>query len=148
MMDEFIAANRRNYVAYRAGLQDVPGVQLFAYSEAERCNYQYIIVEVDEATAGITRDDLVSILQAENVLAQRYFYPGCHQMEPYRSSFPHAGLLLPETERLTRRVMSLLTGTAVGPREVETICGLIHICVENGSAIRACLVQHSLEGPL
>ena len=113
-LDEFIAANRRNYAAYRAGLQDMPGIQLIAYDEAERCNYQYVIVEVDEATAGISRDDLVRVLHAENVLARRYFYPGCHQMEPYRSYFPHAGLLLPETERLTQRVMSLPTGHGGG----------------------------------
>ena len=48
-----------------------------AYDERERCNYQYMIMEVDEAAAGLSRDDLVHVLQAENVLARRYFYPGC-----------------------------------------------------------------------
>ncbi len=47
------------------------------------------------ASAAMT---LVRVLHAENVLARRYFYPGCHEMEPYRSYFPHAGLVLPETE--------------------------------------------------
>jgi dTDP-4-amino-4,6-dideoxygalactose transaminase len=130
-LDKFIATNRRNYAAYRAGLRDVPGVQLIAYNEAERGNYQYVIGEVDEAAAGISRDDLVRVLQAENVLVRRYFYPGCHQMEPYRSYFPHAGLLLSETERLTQRVISLPTGTAVGPEEVEAICAIIRLAVEN-----------------
>ena len=86
---------------------------------------------MDEATAGISRDDLVRVLHAENVLARRYFYPGCHEMEPYRSYFPHAGLLLPETERLTQRVMSLPTGTAVGPEEIEVVCAIIRLAVEN-----------------
>ena len=117
-LEEFIAVNRRNYAAYRAGLQDIPGIHLIAHDETERCNYQYVIVEVDEAEAGISRDVLVRVLQAENVLARRYFYPGCHQMEPYRSYFPHAGMLLPETEKLTQRVMSLPTGTAVGPDDI------------------------------
>lgn len=130
-LDEFIAANRRNYAAYRIGLQGLPGVQLIAYDEAEHCNYQYVIVEVDEAVAGISRDVLVRVLQAENVLARRYFYPGCHQMEPYRSYFPHATLLLPETEKLTQRVMSLPTGTAVGIQEVDTICTIIRMAVSD-----------------
>ena len=47
------------------------------------------------SVCGISRDELVQILQAENVLARRYFYPGCHRMEPYRSYYPHARLLLP-----------------------------------------------------
>lgn len=130
-LDEFIMANRRNYAAYRVGLQDLPGIQIIAYDDTERCNYQYVIVEVDGVTAGISRDDLVRVLQAENVLARRYFYPGCHEMEPYRSYFPHAGLLLPETERLTQRVMSLPTGTAVGSEEIATVCAIIRLAVEN-----------------
>ena len=52
---------------------------------AERTNYQYIVLEVDELETGLTRDELVQVLIAENVLARRYFYPGCHRMEPYRS---------------------------------------------------------------
>ena len=130
-LEEFIAANRRNYAAYQAGLQDIPGIKLIVYDETEHCNYQYIIVEVDEPTAGISRDDLVCVLHAENVLARRYFFPGCHEMEPYRSYSPHAGLLLPETKRLTQRVMSLPTGTAVGPEEIETVCAIVRLAVEN-----------------
>jgi len=136
-LDDFIAANRRNYAAYRAGLQGVPGIKLIAYDEAESCNYQYVIVEVDEAATGISRNDLVRVLHAERVLARRYFYPGCHEMEPYRSFFPHAGLLLPETERLTQRVMSLPTGTAVWPEEVEAICAIIRLAVANSQELGA-----------
>jgi len=128
-LDEFIAANRRNYVAYQAGLQHIPGIHLISYDVTERCNYQYVILEVDKTNAGISRDDLVQILHAENILARRYFYPGCHQMEPYRSYFPHAKLLLPMTEKLCQRVMSLPTGTAVQPEEIETICTIIRLAV-------------------
>ena len=134
-LDEFVAANRYNYMAYRTGLQHIPGLQLIVYDETEACNYQYIVVEVDEATAGISRDDLVRVLHAENVLARRYFFPGCHEMEPYRSYFPNAGLLLPETNRLTQRVMSLPTGTAVGPKEIETVCAIIRLAVENSQEL-------------
>ena len=77
------------------------------------------------------------VLHAENVLARRYFYPGCHEMEPYRSYFPHAGLLLPETERLTQRVMSLPTGTAVGPEETAAICAIIRLAVANSQELGA-----------
>lgn len=126
---EIIATNKRNYEAYQAGLAKFPGVKLFAYDQTQRNNFQYVILEIDEAEAGISRDQLVKILHAENVLARRYFYPGCHQMEPYRSYYPHAGLLLPETEKLTQRVMSLPTGTAVDETAVETICGILEVAI-------------------
>ena len=114
-------------------------------TKSERCNYQYIIVEVDEGTAGISRDDLVRVFQAENVLARRYFYPGCHEMEPYRSYFPHSRLLLPETERLTQRVMSLPTGTAVGSDDVETVCAIIRLAVSHGEELHRGLMAKTMD---
>lgn len=135
-MDEIVAANYRNYRCYQSELAHIPGIELFTYDESEKRNYQYIIVEVDEQQTGISRDLLVKILHAENVLARRYFYPGCHQMEPYRSYFPHAGLLLPETEKLTQRVMSLPNGTAIEVRDVETVAQLIRSIVQMSADLK------------
>ncbi len=93
------------------------------------------------------------ILWAENVLARRYFYPGCHRMEPYRSYFPNAGLLLPETEKLAKRILSLPTGTGVGPKEIKAICQIIRTIVTNGDEVRKRLQDqvtkdvHTLTGP-
>lgn len=132
-MEEFIAANRLNYRRYREGLASVPGITVFEYEEGSQQNFQYLVVEVDAAAAGISRNRLVEILKAENVLARRYFYPGCHRMEPYRSLYPNSGELLPETERLAERVMILPTGTAVGGDEIATICELIRFaCATRG----------------
>ena len=92
---EFQAANRDNYNAYRQGLQNIDGLSLIRYDSKEQSNFHYIVVEVDESAAGLSRDELVAVLHADNVLARKYFWPGCHQMQPYRSWFPHAKLLLP-----------------------------------------------------
>ncbi len=122
---EVIEVNRRNHAAYAEGLAGLPGVKLVGYDDTERNNHQYVVVEVDETATGLGRDALVRVLQAENVLARKYFWPGVHRMEPYRSLFPHAGLLLPETERIAARVVVLPTGTAVSVEDVGVICGLI-----------------------
>ena len=134
-LDEFVAVNRRNYQHYLRELEGIPGVRMLRLDETERRNYQYIVLEIDAAEAQISRDDLVKILWAENVLARRYFHPGCHRMEPYRSYFPHAGLLLPETERMTQRTLLLPTGTAIGPDELATICNIIRLAASNGRAV-------------
>jgi dTDP-4-amino-4,6-dideoxygalactose transaminase len=135
-MDEFIATNRRNYELYREELRDVPGIRMVTYDGAERYNYQYIVVEVDEVVAHVGRDALVRLLWAENVMARRYFHPGCHRMEPYRSYYPHAGLLLPHTERLCDRVLLLPNGTALRDEEVRTVCQLVRLGVRHGSEAR------------
>lgn len=142
-MDAFVERNRQNYEAYRAGLQVVPGVELVEYDERERCNYQYIVVEVDERITGIGRDEIVQALAAENVDARRYFYPGCHRMEPYRSYFPNAGMLLGNTEAVLDRVITLPTGTAVSPEVAAAIAGLLGRIVEQGAAVKSVLQQAS-----
>ena len=134
-VDDFIKVNQRNYQVYARELAGIAGVTLLAYEGPEKTNYQYIVVEVDEQAAGLTRDELVDVLTAENVLARRYFYPGCHNMEPYRSYFPHGGLVLPETERLCKRVLVLPTGTSVDQGKVATICGIIRTAVGNAAAV-------------
>jgi dTDP-4-amino-4,6-dideoxygalactose transaminase len=134
-LDEFIECNFLNYQKYQELLGNIPGIRLIEYDILSQPNYQYVILEVNEQKTGISRDQLVEILRAENILARRYFYPGCHQMEPYRSYFPHAGLLLPETEKLVTQVMSLPTGTAVGEIEIQQICDLIRFVIENGFEI-------------
>ncbi len=133
-LPEVVNANHRNYEAYHAHLGGIDGLRVYRYPQDEQQNFQYIIVEVDESVIGVNRDQLVQILQAENVLARRYFYPGCHQMEPYRSYYPHAGLLLPVTEQLTQRVMSLPNGTAVGPDDIAVIADIIRAAINDPQA--------------
>lgn len=134
-LDEFIEVNHRNYLLYKQELSDLPGVKLIHYTETGKCNFQYVILEIDETVAGLGRDLLVRVLHAENVIARRYFYPGCHQMEPYRSHFPHAHLLLQNTEQLANRVMSLPTGTSVSSHDIKSICGIIRIAVIHGTEL-------------
>jgi dTDP-4-amino-4,6-dideoxygalactose transaminase len=133
--EEIIAINQSHYRHYRRELSDITGVSLVEYDESESCNYQFIVVEVDEDVTGLSRDQLLTVLQAENVLARRYFFPGCHNLEPYRSLFPKARLVLPETERLVMRVICLPTGSDVQAGEVEAICQLIRLAIENSTQV-------------
>jgi dTDP-4-amino-4,6-dideoxygalactose transaminase len=134
-MDDFIAVNKRNYHAYLKSLEGQPGLRVLTFDERERNNYQYVVVEIDEERTGVSRDHLMRILHAEGIRARRYFYPGCHKMEPYRSYFPHAGLLLPVTERLGNRVLCLPTGRDVGEKDVETICAIITFVIHHGEEV-------------
>jgi dTDP-4-amino-4,6-dideoxygalactose transaminase len=143
-MDEFIHINRANYYAYAEGLADIPGIKLLSYDGNKRHNFQYVVVEVDADECPISRDDLLDLLWTENVRARRYFYPGCHQMEPYRSFFPNAALLLPQTERIAARVLILPTGQSVDTAAVNTICEIIRL----GSAHADRVSYHLRKSPL
>ncbi len=134
-VDVLIEVNRRNHQAYAAGLADLPGIRLVPYHGRDKFNYQYVVLEIDVEQTGIERDALMRTLHAENVMARRYFFPGCHNMEPYRSYFPHAGLLLPETEKLVTKVISLPTGTAVSTENIASICQIIRLALANPDEI-------------
>jgi len=123
-LEEFIAINRRNYKCYQNCIASIPGLTMLGYDESEHNNYQYIVVEVAPYFP-VSRDRMIEVLRAENVLARRYFWPGCHNMEPYRSFYPHAGLLLPKTNAVAERVVVLPTGSAVSTADVEAICSIL-----------------------
>ena len=138
-LDEFIGRNRSNYETYSRELSGVSGVSLTRYDTTEKANFQYVVLEIDAELAGLTRDELIKVLHAENVLGRRYFYPGCHRMEPYRSFFPHAGLLLKQTDLLTDRVLSLPTGTAVTDGDIQRICDIIKLAVRRAPEVKKAL---------
>lgn len=139
-LDELIECNRLNYLSYRRELAGIAGLRLLVYDERHRSNYQYVVVTVGD-DAALTRDELMEVLHAENVLARRYFYPGVHRMEPYRSNFPHAHLRLPCTEKVCRQVLVLPTGTSVSGEDIARICEVMRIALANSRPVRERLAE-------
>jgi dTDP-4-amino-4,6-dideoxygalactose transaminase len=119
-LDGFVEINRSNYNAYKTGFDDIPGLKLITLNEHERCNWQYIVVEVDDEYP-LSRDELMKKLHEQNIRVRRYFWPGCHRMEPYKSLQPNAGNLLPKTEEAASRILVFPTGTAVNANMVKKI---------------------------
>ena len=140
---DLVAVNRRNHEAYRAGLEGIAGLRLLGADPAQQSNYQYVVVEVETAQAGLSRDELIQVLHSENVLARKYFWPSCHRMEPYRSLYPYAGMCLPDTERVAAQIMVLPTGTAVGNEDVRIICGIIAAALERSEEVSSQLATVS-----
>ena len=129
--------NERNYHSYRKHLSGIAGVTLREPSvDLSEQNWQYVIVTVDRNVFGLSRDELITVLDAENVLARRYFYPGCHKMEPYVNAFPNKGRSLPITDRISETVISLPTGESVHDKGIETIAEVIRNAGQQSDSIR------------
>lgn len=122
--DKVVTINRRNHAAYREALAGVPGIALLDYDPAERNSHHYVVIEVDPSCP-TSRDAIIAALHAENILARKYFWPGCHMMKPYRDLFPHAGLLLPHSEAVASRVIVLPNGGAVSADVIATIRNIL-----------------------
>jgi dTDP-4-amino-4,6-dideoxygalactose transaminase len=124
-LDEIVSVNKRNYLIYSKELASLPGISVISYNPAENNNYQYVVIEVDPNVCSCNRDDLVEALHAANVIARKYFWPGCHRMEPYQRTQPDAWKHLPETERVAARVIVLPTGQTVDEESVRRVCAII-----------------------
>ncbi|WP_394003905.1 DegT/DnrJ/EryC1/StrS family aminotransferase [Luteimonas sp. WGS1318] len=122
--DAVVDTNIRNHAAYKAALINIPGVRVLDYDPAERNSHHYIVAEVGPDCAA-SRDAIIAALHAENVLARKYFWPGCHGMQPYRDLFPHAGLMLPETDRVASEVVILPNGFSADESAIATIANVI-----------------------
>jgi hypothetical protein len=138
-LDALVATNTANRAACRCALRGLPGVRLYEFDEDERNNFQYLIIEVDPQVCPLSRDELVQVLHAENVIARRYFTPGCHRSGPYRDMPRHRHDQLPVTEQLCDMLLALPTGAGVTTDEIAAIGGIIRTAIESADLTRAVL---------
>lgn len=129
-LDTVFEANRRNHQDYRRALSEIAGVTLLDYDPAERNSHHYVVVEIDD-TFPADRDEIVAALHAENILARKYFWPGCHGMQPYRDLFPHARLTLPNSEAVGARLLVLPNGS-LPDGAIEAIAGVLRVLASAG----------------
>ena len=123
VLDDVLANNRKNYGAYRALLENINGIGMLHYEGPEQFNFQYIVAEIEDGFP-VSRDRLVEILHAENVRARRYFWPGCHEMAPYKELYPNVGGELANTENVAKSIIVLPTGQVISESKIHTITSI------------------------
>ncbi len=112
-----LEANHANLEAYRDAFGRDQRIRLVSDSFVPGANHHYVVVEVPPAL----RDPAVRALHAENVVARRYFSPGCHRV----GIEPAVVRELPVTDAIVDRVLALPTGTAVTPATAERVGRLV-----------------------
>lgn len=117
--------NERLYRLYERLLQEIPGIRLLRPAGVSFSNYQYVVCNIDESGFGISRDLLIELLKAENIIARRYFYPGLHRSIPYVDEAPCDRHPLPNTDRFCASCIQLPIGALVSARDVESICNIL-----------------------
>ena len=135
-MDSIVSKNEARYQAYAREIAAVPGLDLVEYPADGRYNYQHVAAVLDETETQVDRDELIATLRAENVLARRYFYPGCHRMKPYAAMHEYVGVRLPVTDSVAARVIVLPTGPQLTERDIARIGELLRAAVAECGAER------------
>ena len=125
-LDDVISTNRSHHQLYHDLLSSYKGIKLMQYPSSSRSNFQYIVLEIDRNALGITRDEIINHLHNEDIIARRYFHPGCHKMEPYSNAQQYN---LPHTDVLCGNVLILPNGTAISSKEVKHVCYTIQAMI-------------------
>ncbi len=130
-----IAVNEDRLARYRDALDPLPHLHLMKDPPAGvRPNRHYLVAEVD-ASGPLDRNQLLAVLEAEGVLARRYFYPGCHRSAPYALERGRAPL--PATEALCERIIQFPTGETVSHEDIDRIGELLQAAYAQHRAISA-----------
>ncbi len=133
-VDRLLETNRRNYQCYLDSFRACPGLSILQLERPDQLNCQYIVGTLAANLTAGTRDLLVDVLWAENLIARKYFHPGCHRAAPYAARTPAP--VLPVTEDLCRRVLVFPTGTAVQPENIQQIAECVRFLLEHADDIQ------------
>lgn len=136
-IDSIVETNESNYDEYIRQLRDIEGLSVLPFDRQEKCNFQYVVIEVDAARSRLTRDELLDVLHAENVLARRLFFPGCHRLQPYRNETS----VLPVTDDVCRRVLQLPTGTNINRDDIKQIVDIIRNALAASDEVRGAIAR-------
>jgi dTDP-4-amino-4,6-dideoxygalactose transaminase len=110
---------------YTAMLSDVPGIGIIKPREGIVYNYPYFVIIVDEDAFGISRDALYDRLKRHNILARRYFYPLCSNLECYRDLPSSDKSRLPAANKAADSVLALPLYGGLSHEETAYICMVI-----------------------
>lgn len=130
---QILSKNKTVYETYRRQISEIDGIDFLDFPESNSPNYHYIVVLIDEEKLGMTRDDILQILHRENVVARKYFYPGCHRMPPHSQS--DCVLSLPVTESVCSKVLVLPGGATLTVSDVEKVSDILRFVVDNSDMI-------------
>ena len=106
-VDRAIENRHRIVTAYRQYLSNTDGISFFDDMPNVRHNYSYFPIFVDEASYGISRDELYFKLRDAGVYGRRYFYPLISEFSTYRNLASASKDNLPNAHKMADRVICL-----------------------------------------
>jgi len=123
---DVVACNKRTHAAYSQAMEDIAGMSVLPYDQNESNSHHYVVIEVGNGCPA-SRDVIIEALHAENILARKYFWPGCHMMKPYRDLYPHSGLLLEHTRTVAQRVIVLPNGPTLPDGAIAVVASVLRV---------------------
>lgn len=118
-------SQKRNQLArlFIRNLRKFPGIYFQKIAPTNRSSYKDLTILIDESKAPLNRDQLARALASENIETRNYYDPPLHHQTAFRQF--SKGVLLPVTEMISPRALSLPLSSRMTAREVLKICAAI-----------------------
>jgi dTDP-4-amino-4,6-dideoxygalactose transaminase len=139
LLDEFEVIrnnNKEQHRLYENRLATIPGIRLLKPAGVTLSNFQHAVCIVDAFAFGLNRDQLLAVLKAENVAAERQFHPLPHSIPPFSEGGMKPGPLA-NTELAAQRTLQLPIGTLLSNASIDLICETISEAHRQAEAIQA-----------
>jgi dTDP-4-amino-4,6-dideoxygalactose transaminase len=129
------AARCRNETVaiFQEVLDRLPGVGFQAVRSGDRNSYKDFSVTIDPAAFGLTRDELVVALAAENIDTRKYYEPPVHRQIAYRHFYD--GRPLPNTDWLASHSLSFPIWSNMTSEMALRISETVQRIQENAQAV-------------
>lgn len=137
--DDVIAHRVRIATEYVKRLLAIPGVAVQQVREENLSTRLYMAMIVDRDAFGLTADELVEALRADNIVGRRFLDPPVHRMSYYRSRF--GDVSLPVTEHVAANAVALPLYSDMTMEEVTGITGAVQRLQAESRAVRARLAS-------
>jgi dTDP-4-amino-4,6-dideoxygalactose transaminase len=128
-LDSLVRRRQELAEAYDARLADVPGLTLPPRPAGRTSAWHLYAIEVEEATFGWGRDDLVDALRAENIQATLH-YPPAHLLATYRDR-GHSPGETPRAEAVSSRLITLPLFPAMVEKDLEDVAAALERLAAN-----------------
>lgn len=122
-INEEIAKRGRVMDRYRELLSGVKGLTLCNPQKNITPNYSYFPVLFNKKEFGLNRDEVAALLEKNNILARKYFYPLTNDFEAYKGMFELQKT--PVAKRIADNVLTLPLYADLTVEDVDGICKII-----------------------
>ena len=121
VIEEHVAARRRNCELYREALGDVPGIAFMPKASYGRSNRWLTCILVEPLEYGATREDIRLALEAENIESRPIWKP-MHLQPVFREARTRSGEI---AEEIFRKGLCLPSGSSLSSSDLDRIVGII-----------------------
>jgi pyridoxal phosphate-dependent aminotransferase EpsN len=123
VLDERIAARKRNFEFYKAALGNLPGLDFMPIAEYGEPNYWLTCVTIDPEAFGASREEIRLALEAKNIESRPVWKP-LHLQPIFDGHKVYGGAV---SEAIFERGLCLPSGSSLTISQLEKICELVRL---------------------